>query len=396
MDLNSFFKKKKTSDDKDTEKKAQPVQVDIDSVKDKAMSLLTNKKAIISIATVAVLGVGYYTYDAFLKPPEYKPLPNITITTKNSVNKQQPVKPKPVKVAVKVNKETTQNNNKSSIKGSLPVSKVPVPKLNLPGVDTDVNRLVKKNTQAIVTATKQQERELFDIFKIEPGQEYQIDRLISLAKKQDNFLAIEQSILQKKVKIEKLLGQLQEKANREKELIDRVSMLTNEINKLKEKLNKQNRTQYGRNKLSEKNPFPFPMPEGPSPDIMSANAYIKELNGVSVGIIYDYQNKKMAVINNNGRIYKAGIGDKITQHFIVKEILPSGIIVSISKKAKGVFLPLAMSPITKQKTHFGTVNRKSGGEKNISEPYSSSSGNGGSTPSSMFVPPPNMSTPPVQ
>lgn len=349
--------------------KERKVKIDISSLLNKASSSSSglgslfssfahNKKAIISTAVLVVVFIGYYFYNAFIKPPKYDTLPAIKITTHNNVKNRITHKVVVNKKIKRANHTRIANTKSPNVKNR---STIPVPILqtgNSKSAST-MNSMVKNNTKAIVEATKEQEQKLFDIFKIEPEEEYKIDRLIDLAQKQNKFLSVEVSILQKKKKIDSLLGALQKRKRSESLMQSKVNMLINEIANLKSQVNSEQSGKNGR-KLSPNNPFPFSA-------VQSNSNYSDEINSLSVGIIYTYKNnRKIAVVSDNGRIFRVNVGDKVTKHYFVKNIRPDGIVVALSPKSRGVFIPLSFNVSKKQKSiKFGIVNRKQNSQGSV-------------------------------
>ena len=362
-DTKKETKKKKTSLDLNAVKSSIG-KISFTNIEDILLSFLKNKKALAVLGAVVVVLVGYYIYSSFIETPEYKPLPSIHVIPP-SVHKNRTVSHTAKHYAhksVKLTKSTNTNTN----------TKIPVPVLNTVNKKStkSFNQMIKKNTKAIVEATKEQEQKLFDIFKIEPEEEYKIDRLINLARKQNNFLTIEVSILKKKKQIDELLGQLQQQKARESVMETKINKLMSEVADLKDKVAQSSSQTSGKpNKLSSSNPFPLSNTSSASPFTQSASSfaqgnYSDELSNLSVGIIYNYKNKKkIAVVNYSGRIFRVGVGDKVTNHFYVKSIENGGIVVALSPKAKGgVFIPLSFG--IGKKIKFGVVNRKTGGRSN--------------------------------
>ena len=363
-------KKKKVSLDLNAVKSSIG-RISFANVEDILLSLLKNRKVLAVLGAVVVVLVGYYVYSSFIETPEYKPLPAIHVIPPSAHRNHVGVHlagrsnhgvTKPAKPTPTTNTNTNTNTN---------TPKIPVPVLSTVNKKSaeSFNQMIKKNTKAIVEATKEQEQKLFDIFKIEPEEEYKIDRLINLAKKQNDFLTIEVSILKKKKQIDELLGQLQEQKARESAMEAKINELMSEVADLRNKV-AQSSGQASRkpSKLSPSNPFPLSS-TSTSPFTQSASSfaqgsYSDELSNLSVGIIYNYKNKKkIAVVDYNGRIFRVGVGDRVTDHFYVKSIESGGIVVALSPRAKGgVFIPLSFG--TGKKIKFGVVNRKTGGSSN--------------------------------
>ncbi len=345
--------------DKDGKSEERKKRLDMGGLLDKAKSsnidtllnrIVHNKKVTVFVIIVLIGVGGLYFYDTFIRPPKYDTLPNINISSHRAnkkivyhktVNKQKTR----TALSVKPAKSTKKNNN------SIPV---PVLQTGVSKSASSMNAMVKSNTKAIVKATKEQEQKLFDIFKIEPEEEYKIDRLIDLAQKQNRFLSVEVSILQKKKKIDSLLGALQKRKRSESLMQNKINMLINEIANLKSKVGSEQSTPKGHSgKLSPNNPFPFSA-------MQNKSGYLDEINSLSVGIIYTYKNhRKIAVVNDNGRIFRVTKGSKVTKHYYVKNIRPDGIVVSASPKSRGVFIPLSFNTGSQKKSlKFGIVNRK--------------------------------------
>jgi len=368
---------------KESLKKKLNFSIDINSIKSALsglslsavlMAFFKNKKLVTAVSLVAVIGVGLYIYEAFIKPPAYKPLPAINVKVHKPVIHKPAVfakKTKSSKASVKkvASKVTSQNL-------PLPIEKAE----NWKQQAKNFNKTIEKRTSAIVEATKEQEQKLFDIFKIEPEEEYKIDRLIDLSKKQNEFLTVELSILKKKKLIDTLLGELQKRRNKESAMQEKIDELISEVANLKSQIRKEKNKNstapqiptpqipqpagINQTNINQANPFSF------SGQQMQMQDYQQELKNLTVGIIYNYKNrKKIAVVDDNGRIFRVSVGSRVTDHFIVKSIQSGGIVVALSPKGKGIFIPLSFGLSNKNKVKFGVVNHlKNGNSESTYQP----------------------------
>lgn len=225
------------------------------------------------------------------------------------------------------------------------------------------NRIVNKTQGVIVKTTQEQEKKIFDIFKLEPEQEYKLDRLIRIAQKQDKLLKYELEVLKKKVEMERMINKVNLSST--SEIVKKIHSLQNTINEIRGKIRNMN------NNVTTGNSTPsHSFHHHQYHHTVRTTVYYNELRNLYLESVGNFSKNKFALFNINGNTIKVAVGQNVTLHTVLNNVESNGVVLSLLGSNRKLFIPLR--PIIGENIKYQSVDLKDKG--------STSSGTGGASP----------------
>ncbi len=306
----SFFKKKKKNDNQgniSNELKKKPL----------------GKKAYISIiAVLAVVAVyGGYTFEQKLSESKIQ-TPHI-----NTVAKKPIAKPA---TAINATVNATNATNSTNATASNAVANPLSPKS------------IQQNASAIVKTVNKS----FDIFSLEPTQEYKLDQMKNYYEKSLDILKLQKDILKTQDEMQSLNKPVKE-AKEEK---PQLPVIAPPPVKLPAPPSMPSGTVPFPTQAQGSMPFNVPPPNFNNNNGSASMSNSNVLGKVSVNLIYDYKDKKIAVVQYQNSIFRAGVGDNVAPGYRVTRIESNGIYVNGPEGE--AFLPLSFKSETKNSVVF--------------------------------------------
>ena len=222
------------------------------------------------------------------------------------------------------------------------------------------NQLVNKTQSAIIKTTQQQERAIFDIFKLEPEQEYKLSRLIRIAQKQDQLLKYELEVLKKKIEMEKMIkevnpGSESSIAKKIQSLQRVIEELRGEIRNIKTRAKKEQHIRVAGSSVHTST---------------NTSTIYNELRNISVVAIGNFANRSFAVVKIGNTKIKVRIGQHITPHIVLSGVNSNGVLLSASGIKNKLFVPL--TPSIGGNIEYQSVDLKNGVKATVSSNKNSS------------------------
>jgi hypothetical protein len=303
--------------------------------KEKNNNKKPSKKKIYISAVVAVLvATAGYLGIVFEKKISQSNIqkPTLPLQTKTTKTKHQ-------EIAVNTTNNTNSTLNQNNATNSTQTVANPESLLN--------NKAMAKNTSAIASIPG---NKFFDIFSLEPTQEYKLDQIQNYYEKTLEILKLQKDIVKVKNEINDLY-QPQQKKTKEETPSGPVIAPPPKLAEPKNTFPNNNNIVPFPSQISNiPNPSVLPPPPGPSFSSTSSGNTGSVLADVSINLIYDFKDKKIAVVQYKNSIFRAGIGEQIAPGYRVERIVSNGVYVNGPEGE--AFLPLSFKAQPKNSIVF--------------------------------------------